>query len=749
MNNLGSKIKQLREKHNLTQKALAEQLGVSAQAVSKWETNVNEPDVSTIRRLCKIFGIGINEFLEENTPPPSFTPIENTVPPVLTSIERNSPPVPAPKKPRSVAGNNRREFWVVVCSFLAAILSFLGSFLLNTVPNLKAVDFISDGNVIARVKTNGKSIRMPKNPTKDEYVFDGWYLDNEKWEKVFTLSSLLNQNSQDATHYKVYAKWKSTVHYTVVFSSELDSTRFTQQIKYGEPTALRINTFSYLSNYVFSHWKADKDVYLNGETVLNLCKPGEEIHLQAVWKYYLDRYTVVFDANGGVGSMPNQIIERNKTVALSKNTFTRGSYTFMGWSTSANGGGWTYTPEELVENLAPTDGTITLYAQWKAVAVEGKTYTVWYMENNGTIKKLDEMAFRFGVSEMISCHYYAPDMHVFVGWNTKADGTGRTYQNGSEIIIFDESVKTIVLYAQYKKVENEPVGDVYYIDDYDDLLLIKNDLAGTYVLTKDIELPSSENYVCGTLANPFEGKFFGHGYTISGIMELSGRTDKYCGLFGYIGENGWIENLNLKLSIGSSEYSAAFAYCNKGTIINCLSTGSYILANEYSSRAKDLYVGGIVVFNEGTIKNTLSTANITGTALTKNLQMGGICVKNTGTIENCAYIHNTQYLPITPIKYNDACSVQIDALFCVNEGVSKNNYYLNGMRYVIEKGSYEDNPTYEIYESGVLTSSYGKGVDTSSLSSKSFFVNTLGWSEDVWDFSDVSNKKYPTLKELP
>ena len=44
MNNIGQKIKELRKKNDLTQEKLADYLGVSYQAVSKWETGVNTPD---------------------------------------------------------------------------------------------------------------------------------------------------------------------------------------------------------------------------------------------------------------------------------------------------------------------------------------------------------------------------------------------------------------------------------------------------------------------------------------------------------------------------------------------------------------------------------------------------------------------------------------------------------------------------------------------------------------------------------
>ena len=52
---LGQKIKKLRNEKGLTQKDLADQVHVTFQTVSKWEKDENEPDVSTLRELAKLY----------------------------------------------------------------------------------------------------------------------------------------------------------------------------------------------------------------------------------------------------------------------------------------------------------------------------------------------------------------------------------------------------------------------------------------------------------------------------------------------------------------------------------------------------------------------------------------------------------------------------------------------------------------------------------------------------------------------
>ncbi len=61
--NLGEKLKYLRKKRDLTQEQLAELLGISFQAVSKWETNTSTPDISMFPILANFYGVTTDELL--------------------------------------------------------------------------------------------------------------------------------------------------------------------------------------------------------------------------------------------------------------------------------------------------------------------------------------------------------------------------------------------------------------------------------------------------------------------------------------------------------------------------------------------------------------------------------------------------------------------------------------------------------------------------------------------------------------
>ncbi|MCR5390780.1 MAG: BspA family leucine-rich repeat surface protein [Lachnospiraceae bacterium] len=76
-------------------------------------------------------------------------------------------------------------------------------------------------------------------------------------------------------------------------------------------------------------------------------------------------YRIIFDANGGSGSMAPQTASFGELIVLKKNSFEKADNSFVGWNTSANGSGTSYSDLAIVKNLAPLDGSVTLYAQWE------------------------------------------------------------------------------------------------------------------------------------------------------------------------------------------------------------------------------------------------------------------------------------------------------------------------------------------------------------------------------------------------
>ena len=61
---LGTMIAERRKQHGMTQLELAEKMGVTDKAVSKWERDLSCPDISSIPNLAEILGVSVEELMQ-------------------------------------------------------------------------------------------------------------------------------------------------------------------------------------------------------------------------------------------------------------------------------------------------------------------------------------------------------------------------------------------------------------------------------------------------------------------------------------------------------------------------------------------------------------------------------------------------------------------------------------------------------------------------------------------------------------
>ncbi len=64
--NIGNKIKELRKSRGITQEQLAESIGISFQAVSKWENNIAFPDITLLPVLARYFDVSMDTLFDFN-----------------------------------------------------------------------------------------------------------------------------------------------------------------------------------------------------------------------------------------------------------------------------------------------------------------------------------------------------------------------------------------------------------------------------------------------------------------------------------------------------------------------------------------------------------------------------------------------------------------------------------------------------------------------------------------------------------
>jgi len=170
-------------------------------------------------------------------------------------------------------------------------------------------------------------------------------------------------------------------------------------------------------------------------------------------------YKVNFHNNGGTGTMESMTMNYNETKKISKNTFTREDYNFGGWNTEADGSGTNYTDEQEINNTPYVDGNeINLYAIW----TQNSIYTVEYNANGGT-GSIEPQLFEYGVSQKLKKNTFKKEDYVFLHWNTKADGTGTSYEDEEEVNnLTNENGKTIILYAIYSREKYIHPGDIIF-----------------------------------------------------------------------------------------------------------------------------------------------------------------------------------------------------------------------------------------------------------------------------------------------
>ncbi len=96
----GEKLNYLRKKAVLTQDEVAKQLGISPQAVSKWENDLSCPDIMLLPEIARLYGITVDALLEQGIS-------EDAAPP--TAAPKPSEPYAEPKKKEKESGAARKR----------------------------------------------------------------------------------------------------------------------------------------------------------------------------------------------------------------------------------------------------------------------------------------------------------------------------------------------------------------------------------------------------------------------------------------------------------------------------------------------------------------------------------------------------------------------------------------------------------------------------------------------------------------
>lgn len=199
------------------------------------------------------------------------------------------------------------------------------------------------------------TLKIPSDPKKENFVFDGWFWDDGSWEKPFTVNSILDQPVSEYMNMTVYAKWKGV---SVSVSMKNGETAETKQIEYGAPYVLPVPTGEAGDKFLGWATGADKKDFLTDEAGKSLSDcdflSAEAV---AVWK----EGKIALTLNAGKGTLDTKIYYafKGEPVGALPVPFLDG-FSFAGWFTAETGG-------EKVCETSVLDGELTLYARYEEI----------------------------------------------------------------------------------------------------------------------------------------------------------------------------------------------------------------------------------------------------------------------------------------------------------------------------------------------------------------------------------------------
>lgn len=356
-----------------------------------------------------------------------------------------------------------------------------------------------------QTKTFDEKLMISSNkPTRKGYNFAGWST-SANGDVVYQPGAEY-KNDQNGGTVTLYAKWTTWKH-TVTYDKNVPANSKKTDVKNmpGNQTKIYDQNLTLQSNvptrigYTFVKWTTNKDgtgtAYQPGSQYsYNRDSDGGTVTLYAVWTPW--KYTVRYDknvpANSSSQTVSNMPADQTKTeevnLTLSSNKPSRNGYIFNGWQAQINGKAVDYQPGATLSYDPDVKGSvITLKAKWTAWK-----HTVHYNANGGDQNSVPtDQTKTFDQAMILNDKKPTRHGYNFVRWNTKADGTGTSYEAKGNYN-HDQNGGTVTLYA----IWTPWVHTVHYDANGGDQSSVPNDQKKTYGQSMNVatKVPTRNEY---------------------------------------------------------------------------------------------------------------------------------------------------------------------------------------------------------------------------------------------------------------
>jgi uncharacterized repeat protein (TIGR02543 family) len=324
-------------------------------------------------------------------------------------------------------------------------------------------------------------LNLPE-PTREGYIFDGWFFDEDLTNPFAIAGLLTNQNPT------LYAKWTEEDEDTVTVTFESNGGSSVPAIVGTSGDALSEPADPTKAGFTFDGWYSD-EALTTPYTFSTI--PDNDVTLYAKWEAIIVTYTITFNSNGG-SSVTAIELEAGAAIPTLP-TPTKADYNFDGW----------YSDEALTTAFTTTtmpENDFTLYAKWTP-----KTYQMIFNTNGGSAVTTIEAPY---LSTITAPTNPTKKGYTFQSWHTDEALTSEPYVFGTM------PSNGITLYAKWSPI-------VYTITfDTDGGTTIDPIELGYELDIPDVTAPTKVGY---TFAGWYSDETLTTAYTIT-TMPLNGIT---------------------------------------------------------------------------------------------------------------------------------------------------------------------------------------------------------------------------------